>query len=221
MHFTPFEENAAVMTDHADVAEASANGHALHPLIGDESEEPSITEVNGTVARFSMAYSATEGVKSSFFGPPKKQLWASYVFASFAILLTTIVAVGYSSGSNSRLYVWIVEGDLGRPLPSWMLAAVILLSSIGTMVRARMRGVLVGPDWLESRELLLFGIPKVERWSWSQIDRFVFDDRGVMVELWNNRYVKLADVLDVKALQTCLAHVAVKRYKTVTELKRP
>lgn len=208
------------MTEHSDVAEVSGEAHGLHPLIGDESEEPSITEVNGSVARFSMAYSATERVASSFFGPPKKQLWASYVFAAFALALTVVVALGYSSGSNSRLYIWIVEGDLGRPLPSWMLAGVILVSSIGTVVRARMRGVLVGPDWLESRELLLFGIPKVERWSWSQIDRFIFDDKGVMVELWNNRYVKLADVLDLRALQACLAHVAVKRYKTVTELKR-
>ena len=201
------------------VAPASES-RELHPLLGDESEEPSITEVNGSVARFGMAYSKTEGVKSSFFGPPTKHLWASYVFALFALIVTTVVFVGYSSGSNTRLYIWIVEGDAGRPLPSWMLAAVILVSSIGTVIRARMRGVLVGPDWLESREILMFGIPKVERWSWSQIDRFVFDERGVMVELWNNRYVKLAQVLDVPALQACLAHVAAKRYKTVTELGR-
>ncbi|MFO0665324.1 MAG: hypothetical protein U0174_15320 [Polyangiaceae bacterium] len=199
---------------------AASEDRELHPLIGDESDEPSITEVNGTVARFTMAYSQSEGGKSSFFGPPKKQLWASYVFALFAAILTSVVVVGYSSGSNSRLYIWVVEGDAGRPLPSWMLAAIIAISAIGTIIRAQMRGVLVSPDWLESRDLLPFGIPKVERWSWSQIDRFVFDERGVMVELWNNRYVKLAQVLDVKALQACLAHVAAKRFKTVTELRR-
>lgn len=208
------------MTEQPDVAELSAEHPGLHPLIGDESEEPSITEVNGSVARFGMAYTASAPVPSSFFGPPKKHLWASYAFLLFAIALLAGVALGYSSSSNSRLYIWIVEGDLGRPLPSWMLSAIVFLSAIGTVVRARMRGVLVGPDWLESRELLLFGIPKVERWSWSQVDRFIFDERGVMVELWNNRYVKLAEVLDLPALQTCLAHVAHKRYKTVTDLKR-
>jgi hypothetical protein len=178
----------------------------------------SVTDGTGTVARFEMAYSPIARRAVSF-GPPLRQRIPSYVFCAFGATLVGMVATAYyASSSASALYVWIVEGDRARPLPASFLAVFVLLSSIGTVIRSGMRGVLVHPDGIEARYLLPMGIPRVKRWVWSQIERVVLDNEGAMLELAHGAYERLPDVKDPSGLSTLLERVARERRIQVTRL---
>ena len=138
----------------------------------------SVTDVHGTVARFEMAYSPVAR-RAVTFGPPLRQRLPSLLFFVFGSVLVALVVVAYYvASSNSSLYVWIVDGDRSRPLPAAVLAAMVFLSALGTVIRARMRGVLVHPDGIEGRYLLAMGLPRVKRWTWAQVERIVLDDDG-------------------------------------------
>jgi hypothetical protein len=182
-------------------------------------EMDSVTDVHGTVARFEMAYSPVAR-RAVTFGPPLRQRLPSLVFFSFgAALVSLVVTAYYVASSNSSLYVWIVDGDRARPLPAAVLAGVVFLSALGTVIRARMRGVLVHPDGIEARYLLPMGVPRVKRWAWAQVERIVLDDDGAMLELWDSTYERLPDVADPKELGSLLERIAAERRIVVTRLK--
>jgi hypothetical protein len=191
----------------------------LHDLVAGappRAEMESVTE-NGTVARFEMAYSPPN--RAEVFGPPLRQRIASMLFLTFGVVLATLVAVAYyAASSNSALYRWIVEGDRGRPLPASVLAFFIVLSGVGTLVRARMRGVIVHPDGIEGRYLLAMGVPRVKRWAWPQIERIVLDDHGAMLDLWDGTYERLPDVARPREMGELLERIAGTRRIVVTRL---
>ncbi len=181
-------------------------------------EMESVTDVHGTVARFEMAYSPVSRAPEKF-GPPMRQRVGSMVFFAFAIAIAVLVAVAYyASSSNSALYVWVVEGDRARPLPAPVLAFFVFLSSVGTLVRARMRGVVVHVDGIEARYLLPMGVPRVKRWAWAQIERVVIDDESAMLELWDSTYERLPDVARPQDLGALLERIAASRRIVVTRL---
>jgi hypothetical protein len=201
-------------------AEPAASPRHL-PDLGDTPARPemeSVTEVNGTVARFGMAYSPIAR-RAVAFGPPLRQQLFSILFCAFGgALVSLVITAYYVASSNSALYVWIVNGDRARPLPAAMLATVVLLSAIGTLIRARMRGVLVHPDGIEARYLLPMGIPRLKRWTWAQVERLVLDDDGAMLELWDATYERLPDVARPKELGELLERIASERRILVTRL---
>jgi hypothetical protein len=198
--------------DHEPVA-------AIEPEAEAESgERVSVTDVNGSVARFDMAYSPPAGDKVTF-GPPLAQRLPSLLFVSLALAMVAIVFIGESGPSSSRLHSFIVEGDRGRPLSAQTLGFIVLASAIGTAIRARMRGVIVRPDGIEARYLLAMGIPKIRRWAWSQIERMVVDDTQVMLELWNGQYERLPAVAEPKKLSDLLEHTAATRNLRLTRLR--
>jgi hypothetical protein len=181
-------------------------------------EMDSVTDVHGTVARFEMAYSPVVRRAVSF-GPPLRQRLPSLVFFTFGLILVGLVVTAYYvASSNSPLYIWIVDGDRARPLPAVVLAIVVFLSALGTVVRARMRGVLVHPDGIEARYLLPMGVPRVKRWAWAQVERVVLDDEGAMLELWDATYERLPDVAQPKELGALLERIALERRIVVTRL---
>lgn len=183
----------------------------------DEGDRPSITEVNGTVARFEMAYNPEEGERLVF-GPPLWQRAPSLFYLAVALAIAAMVIMAYNGSSNSSLYVWIVEGDRNRPLGSVPLTFLIVFSAVGTVIRAGMRGVVVTRDGVEARYLLALGVPRVRKWSWSQIDRLVLDDEDVMLELWNGSYERLPKVREGRKLSELLERVAAGRGRPVTRL---
>ena len=191
------------------------------PDLADSAGRPemdSVTDVHGTVARFEMAYSPIARRVASF-GPPLRQQLPSLVFLAFGgTLVALVITAYYVASSNSSLYVWIVDGDRARPLPASVLAVVVFLSALGTVVRARMRGVLVHPDGIEARYLLPLGVPRVKRWTWAQVERVVLDDEGAMLELWDATYERLPDVRCPKDLAALLERVASERRIVVTRL---
>jgi hypothetical protein len=183
-----------------------------------DGERVSVTDVNGTVARFEMAYSPPSGDKIVF-GPPLAQKLPSLVFVALAVAMVSLVYAGQSASSSSRLYAFIVEGDRGRPLGALTLSFIVLASAIGTAIRARMRGVIVRPDGIEARYLLAMGLPKIRKWAWSQIERIVLDETQVMFELWNGQYERLPAVADPKKLSDLLEHISATRKIRLTRLK--
>jgi hypothetical protein len=184
----------------------------------DEGDRPSITEVNGTVARFTMAYNLTQGQKATF-GPPTIQRIPAYIYFAFTVLVVIVVAAAHLGSSNSALFVWVVEGDRGRPLGSTVLAFLIFASGLGTLVRSYLRGVVVSTEGLEGRYLLPLGVPKVKKWAWPQIHRMIIDERQVMLELWDGSYERLPDVGQPQELRATLEGVAASRKITITKLK--
>ncbi len=181
-------------------------------------EMDSVAE-SGTVARFEMAYSPKVRAPVVF-GPPLRQRLPSVLFFAFGATLVGIVVVAYYfASSNSSLYAWVVNGDRGRPLPASMLASVVFLSGLGTVIRARMRGVLVHPDGIEARYLLPMGVPRVKRWQWAQVERIVLDDEGAMLELWGAAYERLPDVANPGELGALLERIAGERRISVTRLE--
>jgi hypothetical protein len=184
----------------------------------DDGDRPSITNVDGTVAKFEMAYSPDASDRFAF-GPPTSARIPGYLFLLFAgALATAVVTAYYQVPHNSSLYIWVVEGDHHRVFGSSPLAAIILIAAIGNVIKTGLRGVIVTASGVESRGLIAGGLPKVQRWMWTQIDRVVIDGESVLLELWNGEYERLPKVKDGRKLANLIASVATARGRTVTRL---
>lgn len=183
-----------------------------------EGDRESITDVHGTVARFEMSYSPKVGERLMF-GPPMRMRIPSFVYLAGAVALLGTVLAAHLGSSNSRLYVWVVEGDKNRPLGALTLSLLILVSAIGTLIRAHMRGVVVVSEGIEARYLMAFGIPRIRKWTWAQVSRLVVDDASVMLELWDGRYERLPEVKEPKRLGELLEGICATRHIHVTRLK--
>jgi len=183
----------------------------------DEGDRSSITDVNGTVAKFEMAYSPNKSDRFAF-GPPLSARIPGYVFLAFAAVVGLTVFTAYHGSSNSSLYIWVVEGDRNRVFGSAPLAFIIAIAAIGNAIKTGLRGVIVTAEGIEARILLAGGFPKVKRWTWAQIDRLVVDEEDVMLELWNGEYERLPKVKDGKKLADLLASIATARGRVVTRL---
>ncbi len=182
----------------------------------DEGDRPSITEVNGTVAKFEMAFDPQKSDRFAF-GVPLLARIPGYAFLAFAAVVALTVLAAYNGSSNSRLYIWVVEGDRNRVFGSGPLAFIIAFAALGNVVKTALRGVIVTRDAIEAR-FLIAGFPKVKRWTWAQIDRLVVDDEDVMLELWDGTYERLPKVRDGKKLAELLMGIAAARGRTITRL---
>ena len=191
----------------------------LSDVVGDvdEGDRPSITEVNGTVAKFEMAYNADKSDRFAF-GVPLLTRLPGYAFLAFAAIIGLTVLAAYHGSSNSSLYIWVVEGDRHRVFGSGPLAFIIVFAALGNVLKTALRGVVVTADAIEAR-FLVAGFPKVKRWTWAQIDRLVVDQGDVMLELWDGTYERLPKVRDGKRLADLLAGIATARGRAVTRLE--
>lgn len=183
----------------------------------DDGDRISITDVNGTVARFEMAYSPPAGERI-FFGPPMSARIPGFVFLAFALVLVMLEVAAYSGSSNSRLYVWLIEGDRGRPVPSVVLAIIVLVSALGTVLRTHLRGVVLRAEGVEARYLIALALPRIKTWAWPQIHRVIVDDAQVMLELWDGSYEKLPPVKDGARMRDTLERICAGRKIAVTRL---
>lgn len=203
---------------------ASSNPEEPTPSEGgpheNDGDRISVTDVHGTVARFEMSYSPPTGVRTKF-GPPLSERVPSALYLVGALALGAIVLYGYSlAPSSSRIFAWVVEGDRGRPISANILAIVVLVSAVGTVARAHMRGVLVSDDWIEARYLLPFGIPRARRWGWPQILRVIVDQTTVALELWDGSFERLPRVVRGQELVELLRKHAERHRIDVTVLQR-
>ncbi|MCL2726485.1 MAG: hypothetical protein FWD69_18855 [Polyangiaceae bacterium] len=186
---------------------------------GDDDDRSSISDNHGAVAHFEMAYSPDKSERH-FFGPPITQLLGSFIFLVSALVAAAVIVVAHLGWMNATLTEWIVEGDHHRPIGSLPLIVLIVLSAIGTAVRAGMRGVVVSRNGIEGRYILAMGMPRIRKWSWAQIDRIVLNNDSVMLELWNGTYEHLPNVREGAKLASLLERIGAARGRTITRLSQ-
>lgn len=186
----------------------------------DRGERVSVTDVTGSVPRFDMTYSppSRERAKAKF-GPPIRSRVPSAIYLAVALVFGGVVLYAYAAApSSSRVFAWVVEGDAQRPLSTGVLAPIIMVSALATVLRAHMRGVLVGEDWIEARYLLPLGIPRARRWGWPQVLRVIVDDERIALELWDGTFERLPEVARPGELVELVIRQARRRRIDVTEL---
>lgn len=176
----------------------------------DDGDRPSITEVNGTVARFEMAYNPNP-TERFVFGPPIWQRLPSLLFLGFAGVIGMATVLAHQGSSNTALYRYIVAENRTP------LVFVIVLAAVATFIRSGLRGVVITREGVEMRTLSM-GFPRVRRYRWAQIDRVVLDKENVLFELWNGTYERLPSVRDGAKMSELLERVAVGRGRPVTRL---
>jgi hypothetical protein len=187
----------------------------------DDGDRVSITDVNGSIARFEMTYSPPGGGTRAKFGPPLRTRMPSAAYLLGALVLGGAVLYAYTfAPSSSRLFMWAVEGDRDRPVSASILASIIVASALGTVLRTHMRGVLIGDQWIEARYLLPLGIPKARRWGWPQVLRVVVDDTRIALELWDGSFERLPEVARARELVQLVVQQAQQRNIDVTMLER-
>jgi hypothetical protein len=195
---------------------ASNDGLATAEL-GEEGDRISVTDVNGTVARFEMAYSPSETERFRF-GPPLYQRIPSMVLFVLALGLVGTVLYGESGSSGTALSSWLAAQDRGRPIGSLGLSVIVAICAFGTVVRAQMRGLVIRADGVEARYLMALGVPRICKWTWAQVERIIVDESSVMFELWNGQYERLPSVSDHRGMCDLLLRIASGRKIRVTRL---
>lgn len=180
----------------------------------------SITDVNGTVARFEMTYEPPAAGARTKFGPPLRSRIPSALYLLAAVAFGLVTLYAYNAPPSSKLFVWAVEGDRIRPLSVSVIAVVLLVSALATVIRTHMRGVIVSEDWVEARYLLPLGIPRARRWGWPQVTRVVVDGPRTGFELYDGTFERLPEVADGRGLAQLIVHHAQRLRIDVTVLDR-
>src|SRR5262245_52319259 len=118
---------------------------------------------------FDMTYKPLTSVA---FGPPVSARVPSLVYLAVALGVVGFVALGSLSAADSWAFRYVMQE---RILSARMLAVILLASAIASVLRARMRGVIIHPEGVEARDILGVGWPRVRRFAWPQIDKIVLD----------------------------------------------
>jgi hypothetical protein len=187
--------------------------------VDDDGERPSVTDVNGTAARFEMTYSPPSSARAKF-GPPLRTRLPSAIYLLAALVMGGLVAYAYLlAPSSSGLFELVVGRDRDRPVSASVLTAIVVVSALATVVRTHMRGVLVSEQWIEARYLLPLGIPKARRWAWPQVLRVIVNEARIGLELWDGTFERLPEVANQRALLQLLLQHAQRRRIDVTILE--
>jgi hypothetical protein len=161
--------------------------------------------------------------KRQSFGPPLRERALTLAYVAFAAIVVGFILYGQNAPSNSVFFKYVVEGDRSRILSSSVCAIILGVSASAAFIREQMRGVVVHPDGIEMRELLAFGLPKVRRFTWSQIDRVFVpsaDPRtlkskpgstDIRLDLWDGSRAWLPKVSNTAGLSLLLERVALAR----------
>lgn len=192
---------------------STSKGELPSILDTDDGDRPSITETNGTVVRFEMAFDPNPKDRFAFHAPFSQRV-PSFVFLGFASALGLFVVMGTHASSNSAMFRWVTEHPASVPG-----SMILFICALGVVIRAALRGVIVTRDAIETRDLVA-SLPRVRRWRWAQIDRVIIDDESVMLELWNGSYERLPRVQETHELGTLLERIAASRGRPVTRLKK-
>jgi hypothetical protein len=195
-------------------------GASSDERVDEDGDRISITDVNGTIARFDMTYEPPSAGQTIKFGPPLRTRIPSALYLVASIIFGIVTAYAYNAPTGSKLFVWAVEGDRIRPLSVSVIAVILLVSSVATVIRTHMRGVIVADDWVEARYLLPLGIPRAKRWGWPEVTRVVLDGTSAGFELYHGSFERLPEVADGRGLVNAILHHAGRHKIDVTSLER-
>lgn len=192
----------------------------LSDRVDDDGDRISITDVNGTIARFDMSYEPPSAGERTKFGPPGRSRIPSAIYLAAAAIFGVVTAYAYNAPTSSKLFVWAVEGDRIRPLSVSVIAVILIVSAVATVIRTHMRGVIVTDEWIEARYLLPLGIPRAKRWGWAQVTRLVIDGDRTGFDLYDGSFERLPEVANGKAMVQLMMHHAARLRIDVTALER-
>jgi hypothetical protein len=195
-------------------------GHPVSDHVDADGDRISITDVNGTIARFDMTYEPPSAGEKTKFGPPRRARIPSALYLLASVVFGVVTLCAYNAPTGSWLFRWAVEGDHVRPLSVSVIAIILLVSSLATVLRTHMRGVIVTDDWVEARSLLPLGIPRAKRWGWPQVTRLVVDGDRVGFDMYDGSFERLPEVADGKAMAQLMMHHAARLRVDVTVLER-
>ena len=200
------DEMASPMTD--PMTPRVQREGAVPFLVDEDGDRVSVTDANGTIARFEMTYEPPDGARVKF-GPPMRARIPSAIYLAAAIVFAGVTCLAYNSPPGSPLFGWAVEGDRIRPLSVSVIAIVVVISAVATVIRTQMRGVIITDDWIEARSLLALGIPRARRWGWPQVTRIIVDGARTGLQFYNGGFERLPEVADGRALaQHIIRHAA-------------
>ncbi len=157
------------------------------------------------------------------FGPPWKERLPWLAYLAFALLISGAIVYGQYAPTSSWLFRYVVEDDRHRIMPASVCAIILFGSAVAAVLRDQMRGIVVNPEGIVLRELLSFGVPRVRRWSWSQIDKVRLPKteqknqelptlRGdIGLDLWDGTSTLLPPVHNMLELAMILERVALAR----------
>lgn len=169
---------------------------------------------------FEMTYRPT---KATFLLPLRVRLPATVYFAA-ACVIATLVTVAQVLPTSTWLYQFVVEQDRYRLVTAPAFAIFFFVSAFAAIVRQQLTGVVVRPDGIETREVLPFGLPRIRRLAWAQIDRVAIPFQGdakppvgqklfkkIRLDLWNGSHEFLPDVAKFSELAVIVERVALAR----------
>jgi hypothetical protein len=187
-------------------------------MVDEDGDRVSVTDANGTIARFEMSYEPPEVGQRLKFGPPFRARIPSAIYLLAALVFGGVTLLAYNSPPGSSLFTWAVEGDRIRPLSVSVIAVVVLVSAVATVIRTQMQGVIITDDWIEMRALLPLGIPKARRWGWPQVTRLIVDKDRTGLQFYDGGFERLPEVADGRGLAQAMMHHAMRHKIDVTVL---
>jgi hypothetical protein len=161
---------------------------------------------------------------SRSFGPPLADRLPAFAYFALVVAVVGVIVYGHLAPSTSRLFEYVVVGDNHRMISSTSCAIILAVSALAAILRNQMRGVVVHPDGIETRELLPLGLPRVRRFHWSQIDRVMVPSsdgrvtpgkpitpRSIGLALWDGSTLYLPRVANLMDLAVIIERVALAR----------
>ena len=161
--------------------------------------------------------------KATFLLPLKLRLPATIYFAA-ACVVVSAVSIAQFMPRNTFLYQFLVEEDRYRFMTAPAFATLLFVSAFASLVRQQLTGVVVRPDGIETREVLVFGMPRIRRLAWAQIDRVAIPFQAgakpppgqklfkkIRLDLWNGSHEFLPDVAKTSELAVIIERVALAR----------
>lgn len=109
--------------------------------------------------------------KRATFTPPWSARWPSTVFLGVVLVVSAAIFIAPKLPASSWLYRFVVTGDMTRVMSSTSFAIVLLVTAFAGFLRQQMSGVIVNAEGIETREILALGVPRIQRYTWTQIDR--------------------------------------------------
>lgn len=160
-----------------------------------------------------MAYRPTEAT----FGPPFRVRLPSIVYLALALLVAGLVWLGQASPSDSWLFRYVVEMDVGRLISATTFAGLLLVGALASLLRAGMRGVRIRRDGVEYRDVVQLFWPRSRFYKWAQIDTVRLNPEGrITLDLWDGTQAWLPEVRDASGLRSKLEIVATARAIPIT-----